>query len=116
MSEFKAVVKDVQLETKHLRFDVMCGLFKRTNAPNATNAPNSIEAAAQRKKSKRAAHAKGAEEGGTQAMPDKRVGVGGKKDKGGHDDKKARTERRKAEKTTRTNRLREEEEKADQEL
>ena len=37
MSEFKDLVKDVGLETKDLRFDVMCNMFIKANALN-TNA------------------------------------------------------------------------------
>ena len=32
MSEFKDFVRDTGLETKDLRFDVMCGLFVTTTA------------------------------------------------------------------------------------
>ena len=37
MSEFKDLVKDTQMETKDLRFDVMCNMFIKANALN-TNA------------------------------------------------------------------------------
>ena len=35
MSEFKDFVRDTGLETKDLRFDVMCGLFIKANATNS---------------------------------------------------------------------------------
>jgi len=35
MSEFKDLVKDVGLETKDLKFDVMCNMFKKANALNS---------------------------------------------------------------------------------
>jgi hypothetical protein len=38
MSEFKDFVKDVSLETQHLRFDVMMNMFKKANATNSNEA------------------------------------------------------------------------------
>ena len=38
MSEFKDLVKDVGLETKDLRFDVMCNMFIKANATNSNAA------------------------------------------------------------------------------
>ena len=35
MTEFKDLVKDVGLETKDLKFDVMCNMFKKANALNS---------------------------------------------------------------------------------
>ena len=52
MSEFKDFVRDTGLETKDLRFDVMCGLFIKANATN------SDAVAQQRAESKKSAESK----------------------------------------------------------